>query len=211
MSWTTGEVIMVQEIWQDRVWAARPMRVVVDEPDFLALWFPRGTRWRAPTTPAGKPRPEARGERLAECLASGKWDFVEYAWDVDTLCLCPGGEWHAVWVSWLPSGEQWGWYVNLQQPYERTRCGIATMDLALDVIIDVDGAWRWKDEDELQTYVEFGVVDRELAERLYAEGRTVVEQHRLGETLFGEDWPSWRPDPAWRRPELDDGWDEPCR
>lgn len=209
MSWSVGDTVVVQEIWHERVWAARPMRVVRNQAP-LALWFPSGTRWQAPTTPAGEPSADHRGERLARCLAARAWDFVEYQWDVDTLCLLRPDRWHAIWVSWLPSGEQWGWYVNLQEPYRATRCGIATFDLALDLIIDVDGSWRWKDEDELQAYVEHGVLDTQLAERLYAEGRTALEQHSRRESDFASDWPAWRPDRSWPVPRLPDGWDVPC-
>ena len=206
-----GDTIAVQEIWRDRVWAARPMRVVHDSSDVLALWYPRTTRWRAPTSPADAPVAATRGERLARCLRDNRWDVVEYAWDVDTVCLFTPGDWHAVWVSWLPNGEQWGWYVNLQEPYVRTSCGIATFDLALDVLVDVDGTWRWKDEDELEAYVEHGVVDPALAERLYAEGRAVAERHARGAWPFDSAWPSWRPEPSWPLPSLADGWDQPCR
>jgi hypothetical protein len=205
-----GGTIVVQELWHGEVWAARPMRVVHDEPELLALWFPRGTRWQAPTAPPGRPVPAARGEKLAGCLARRQWAFVEHAWDVDTLCLLQPDAWHAVWISWLPDGRQWGWYVNLQEPYRRTTCGIATFDLALDVIIDVDGSWRWKDEDELLAYVEHGVVEPALAEQLYAEGNAVVARHRAERDVFGSDWPSWRPDPAWPQPVLRAGWNVPC-
>ena len=211
MSWATGDVVVVHEVWRERVWAARPMRVVRDDGDFLVLWFPRGTRWKAPTTPEGRPRAESRGERLASCLASCEWRFVDAVWDVDTLCLCRFDQWHGVWISWLPSGEQWGWYVNLQEPYRRTRCGLETMDLALDVLIEVDGSWRWKDVDELESYVAHGVVERALADRLYAEGRAVVERHRRDEPPFGDGWHAWRPQPSWPRPELPSGWERLCR
>jgi len=187
------------------------MRIVHDEGEFIALWFPMGTRWKAPTTPAGRPKAASRGERLATCLAQGEWSFVDAAWDVTTLCLMRAGEWHATWVSWLESGEHWGWYVNLQQPYRRTDCGFATMDLALDVIIDADRSWRWKDADELETFVARGVFEPALSDCLYAEGLRVVRRALRGEAPFGEPWPTWCADPAWPLPELPSGWDEPCR
>jgi protein associated with RNAse G/E len=39
-----------------------------------------------------------------------------------------------------------GWYVNLQCPFRRTEVGIEAMDLMLDVVVDPDGTWRWKDD-----------------------------------------------------------------
>ena len=141
----------------------------------------------------------------------GDWVFADASWEVSTLVLMRERDWHAVWVSWLDSGEQWGWYVNLQRPFRRTKLGFETMDLALDVIVDLDRTWRWKDEDELEIFVERGVFDHELAERVRAEGLRVAERAERGEPPFSEPWADWRPDPSWSVPVLPRGWDEPCR
>ena len=211
MPLSSGETAVVQEVWRDRVWAARPLRVIQDEGDFVVLWFPRGTRWKAPTTHPAQPRKADRGSRLAECAALGEWVFRDVEWDVDTLQLIRERDWHAVWVSWLPDGRHWGWYVNLQQPLRRTELGFETMDLVLDVIIDPDRTWRWKDEDELQTFIDRGVIDAELAARVRDEALQVIARAERNEAPFSEPWTDWRPDPAWELPELPDGWDRPCR
>jgi predicted RNA-binding protein associated with RNAse of E/G family len=92
--------------------------------------------------------------------------------------------------------------VNLQRPFRRTELGFETMDLVLDLIVDPDGSWRWKDEDELATWVARGVFEPELAERIRAEGESV-----LARAPWPTGWEKWRPDPAWELPELPDGWD----
>jgi hypothetical protein len=201
------ETCVVQEVWRGRVWAARPHRLVRDDGDSAVLWFPRGTRWKAPTTTPGRVREENRGERLAQCALRGDWVFRDAVWDVDTLVLLREGAWHAVWVSWLPSGEHWGWYVNLQRPFRRTALGFETMDLVLDLIVDPDRSWRWKDEDELETWVARGVCEPQLAERIRAEGLEVAGRAERDEPPFSEPWPDWRPDPGWELPMLPDGWD----
>jgi hypothetical protein len=206
-----GETVVLQEVWRDRVWAARPMRVVRDEGEFVALWMPRGTRWKAPTTPPDRERNGNRGIRLAECAALGDWVFRDMVWEVSILSLMREGDWHALWVSWLPGGGQYGWYVNLQEPFRRTELGFETMDLALDVIIDPDRNWRWKDEDELETFVQRGVFGRETAERVRAEGLEVAGRAERDEPPFSEPWHDWRSDPSWPLPELPDGWDRLCR
>jgi hypothetical protein len=205
------ETCLVQEVWRGQVWAARPHRLVRDDGDFAVLWFPRGTRWKAPTSPPGRPREENRGERLATCALSGEWVFRDAIWDVDNLVLLRERDWHAVWVSWLPSGEHWGWYVNLQRPFRRTELGFETMDLVLDVIVDPDRSWRWKDENELETWLRRGVLEPELAEHIRAEGLEVARRAERDEAPFSEPWHEWRPDPAWELPELPYGWDERCR
>lgn len=205
-----GATVVLHEIWQERVWAARPMTVVRDEGDLVALWFPKETRWKAPTTPPTRAPEPTRGERLAECAVLGDWVFVDAAWDISTLVLMCPGDWHAVWISWLDSGEQWGWYVNLQLPYRRTSCGYETMDLVLDVTVDLDRTWRWKDEDELEAFVERGAFDGDLADRIRAEGLSVAGRAERAEPPFDGAWTGWHPDSAWSLPELRRGWDERC-
>jgi hypothetical protein len=81
----------------------------------------------------------------------------------------------------------------------------------LDVIVELDGSWRWKDEDELAVFVERGVFDRALAERVRDERLGVVRRAARHEPPFDATWRGWRPDPRWPHPELADGWDEWCR
>jgi hypothetical protein len=206
-----GDTVLVQEIWKDAVWAARPMTFVGDKDGLVSLWFPKGTTWKRPIPSPHLPSEGSRGERLATCLGRGEWTFEDAEWDVSTLVLVEEGEWHALWVSWLEGNEPWGWYVNLQEPIRRTEKGYETMDLALDVVVDLDGTWHWKDEDELETFVERGIFDAELVARLRDEGRDVARRAECGEGPFAEPWPDWRPDPAWPAPTLPDDWGKRCR
>lgn len=208
--WSPGETVVVQGVWRERVWAARPMIVLGDERDFVVCGFPEGTVWKRPT--AKVPRAdESRGVRLARCLSLGDWALEDAEWDVSTLVLVRSGDWHAVWVSWLDDGSQWGWYVNLQTPFTRTPLGLETMDLALDVLIENDWTWRWKDEDELATFVAAGVFDESLHGRLRAEGLRVVARAEAGEHPFDQDWAGARPDAGLGRPQLPEGWGLVCR
>ncbi len=56
---------------------------------------------------------------------------------------------HSVYVHWGRDGEFLGWYVNLEDPWRETALGFDTTDHLLDVWIDPDRTWRWKDEDHL--------------------------------------------------------------
>ena len=207
MSWHPGQTIVVQEVWRGKLWAARPMIVAEDRGDFLALWFPKGTRWKAPTTSPGLPAAEDRGERLCACMASGEWIFRDLEWDVDTLWVLEAEVSHAVWVSWLDGFEPWGWYVNLQEPFSRTTHSLQTMDLMLDVIVDRDRSWRWKDEDELQALLDWQLIDGAKAAAIRAEAESVLRRLEADKPPFNEPWHDWRPEPAWGLPELPAGWD----
>ena len=211
MTRAPGETVVVQEVWGDRVWAARPQIVVQEDDERAILWFPRGTSWKRPIVPPGRPMDGAsRAARLASCLELGDWVFEDAEWDVSTLVLMRPGDWHALWVSWLEDGRHFGWYVNLQRPFRRTALGYETMDLALDVVVAPDRTWRWKDEDELALFVEHGVFDPALAERVRDEGLRVAGRAERNDPPFDEPWPAWQPDPAWPQPQLPRGWDELC-
>ena len=186
------------------------MTLVRDDGEQIVLWFPKGTPWKAPSTPPSRPRAPTRAERLATSAALGDWIFTDSNWPVDTLVLMPARQWHEVRVSWLEDGSHWGWYVNLQAPYRRTQCGFETMDLMLDVIVNPDRSWYLKDEDELETFVAHGVFDRALADDVRAEAVRVAERAQRNEPPFNEPWPEWRPDRSWGVPTLPAGWDRRC-
>jgi predicted RNA-binding protein associated with RNAse of E/G family len=203
--------VLVQEVWEERVWAARPMRLIAETEEGAVLWFPRGTIYQAPTTPEGRPREPTKGKRLATSLQTREWAFVEREWDVSTLQIWPRDAWHSIWLSWRPDGSRWGYYGNIQFPYERTRCGFRTLDLALDVLIGLDGDWGLKDEDELASYAAAGVVDDELVRRIHAEAEAIVAKLERQEPPFDGSFEDWAPDPEWREPKLPRGWERACR
>jgi hypothetical protein len=182
--------------------------VVDDRPDLLVLWSPRGTCRKVPVTPPTRSEAANRGERLARSLALGDWILGDSIWDVSTLWLLREGDWHAVWVSFLETGEQWGWYVNFQEPFTRNARGIQTMDLALDIIVEPDrSSWRWKDEDEFELFQDRGLIDETVARRVRDEADSVIERIAHGAPPFNGAWPGWRPDGSWPIPELPAGWD----
>jgi hypothetical protein len=62
----------------------------------------------------------------------------------------------------------------------------------LDIWVDVDGSWRWKDEDDLEAAVRHGAFSQEQAANFRTEGERVI-----AESPFPTGWESWQPDPSW--------------
>jgi len=112
------------------------------------------------------------------------------------------GDAHTVEVVWDESWTHLGWYVNLQAPLRVTGRLFDTTDWALDVVVDPDGTWRWKDEDDLRRAVELGVFDDGSAEAVRAEGERVVD-----ERPWPTGWEGWRPPPYWTPLGLPEGRD----
>ena len=206
--WEAGQTIVHQEVWLGRVWAARPLIVVEDEPDRLLLWIPEGTRRQVPMTPSARPDPPDLDDRIIANLELGDWEHRESVWDVSSLWILRPDDWHSLWVSWR-DGRHYGWYVNLQMPFRRTPLGIEAMDLMLDVVAEPDLTWRWKDADQFDRIVAASIFDAEVAERVRAEAASAIRRIKAVEPPFSEPWPSWRPDPSWTIPVLPDGWDRP--
>ena len=106
------------------------------------------------------------------------------------LSLTRRGDAHSLWLMW---DEDWSfvcWYVQLQEPIVETASGVETTDHALDVVVEPDGTWRWKDEDDFAEAQALGVFTPAEAAAVRAEGERVIA---------ARPWPTgletWRPDP----------------
>lgn len=88
----------------------------------------------------------------------------DHAWHTaHVLRFMRPGEEHTVEVWWDVEWSFLGWYVNLQAPLVVRNDRFDTTDWVLDVVVDPDGTWRWKDEDEFAQAFELGVFESEAA------------------------------------------------
>lgn len=206
--WSVGQTVVHQEIWNGRLWAARPLVVVEDSPHQTLLWIPFGTRRKIPVTPPHRDDPPDINARTIANLHHADWVLGDHAWDVSTLWILRPGAWHSTWVSWRPDGSQLGWYVNLQAPMRRNPIGFEAMDLMLDVVADPALTWKWKDRDEFDEIVARGIFEADTAQHVMSEARLVIDDIENRRAPFDEPWPAWRPEPSWAVPRLPPGWDE---
>ncbi|MGE3074967.1 MAG: DUF402 domain-containing protein [Dehalococcoidia bacterium] len=203
MGWHSGETIVIEEVWRGRTWSRRPVTVVEDAPERLVFWCPGGTRWKVPTTPPSREYHPDRAERFARNMEFGDWVLEDWHWRVPCLEFVRPGEWLAVRVTWAPdTGEHWGWYINLQEPFRRVEGGIEMMDMMLDVVVDAERAWWWKDEDEFALIRDRGFISPETAETVRSAGFEGIGRLERLDEPFGDHWLNWRPDPAWPMPQL---------
>ena len=135
------------------------------------------------------------------------WTHTDHEWDVSTLWILEPDDWYAVWVSWLPDGPHWGWYVNFQEPFRRTARGFQSMDLMLDIVVDPDRSWRWKDEDEFELMIERGIYDSELAATVRSEADRIIAKIESNQAPFDQPWDAWKPPSDWGLPELPSNWE----
>jgi hypothetical protein len=119
--------------------------------------------------------------------------------------MFPGRQ-HSVWVFWENGdrGREFSrYFVNLEEPCRRTPIGFDTQDHTLDIVVQPDLTWNWRDEAELEAHVGEGFFTRELAESIRAEGTRVIDEiSRQQHPCLS--WPDWVPNPEWTIPHLSD-------
>lgn len=184
----------------------RPLTVVRDGPDFLVAWLAPGTPVIRPVLAGGR---EIRSAPLAERFRSPRQGMRSTWRGPGILKVIPRDAAYSVWLFWRRDGRFRGWYVNLEQRHLRWQRGIDTRDHVLDIWVPGRRRWSWKDEDELQEAIDQGVVSRELAEEVRAEGRRVVRLIERWHPPFSEGWERFAPDPGWPLPELPPEWGLP--
>jgi predicted RNA-binding protein associated with RNAse of E/G family len=194
-----GDVVAIREIWQGRIWEARPAVVVRDEPNLTMLHVPPRVHCRIPADDDGRElRLPTESWNLIDVARSDRWN-LSFAFP-DTP--------YAVILGFDERSRFDLYYVNLQSPLRRSTAGYDLVEYVLDVTIPPDrSTWSWKDEDELAEAIERGLFTDEDAEWFRHWGERAVEHVLLREPPFDEDWEGWRPDPAWEDVELPGVWD----
>ena len=192
-----GEAVALREIWNGRVWSARAAIVVEDREDQTTFFVPAEAMRMAAVRDGAMLRIPQDGFELAP-RTSGEAPALSFGWP---------DRWYGTLLFFHPDGRPREWYVNLQEPLRRTDVGFDYLDLKLDVIVEMEGSWLWKDEDELAEAIAQGLVPAEDEARLRAEGERAVRRIVDREPPFDRDWRTWSPDPDWPAPALPDGWD----
>ena len=98
------------------------------------------------------------------------------------------------------------WYIDLIEPIRRTRDGFVLWDLALDIVASPDLRWAMKDEDHFALMQTHGWITPGRAAQVRRDAQQAIERIETRQPPFGENWPDWRPDPAWQVPAMPDDW-----
>jgi hypothetical protein len=201
MSWCPGDSVVYEGTGLGKLLKVVPVRVVADEPHLLALYFAEGTTYLDRIMINGDPIPRVISPAAFADLAT---QMVKRQYPGRSLLvLTRPGDAHAVHISWeMPGWHFLNWYVNLQTPMERTERGFRSTDQYLDIVVQRDLSWKWKDEDELEEAVTAGCLIRKDADEVIREGERVVADVEAGRFPFDASLIGWRPNPAWPLPEL---------
>jgi hypothetical protein len=189
-----GETALLRYIRFGQVRRATAHIVVEDSPELVVLYVPLG----APAKVSVSDGSPFRGQ------ADRSWGLRDDRWhSYRVLRFIRWGAWHSLELYWEAEDDSFaGWYVNMQEPLRRTPLGFDTDDLVLDIWVEPDGSWQWKDEDELEGVTELGRFTPEEARAIRAEGERVIAAQP-----WPTGWEDWKPDPSWPLPRLPEGWD----
>ncbi|RLL68715.1 DUF402 domain-containing protein [Streptomyces sp. Z26] len=182
----------------------RPVTVVRDTPDLLAVWVAPGTVCVKPQLADGTP---VHREPLATRYTKPRTTVTSPWFGTGVLKLArPGDPW-SVWLFWDRGWRFKNFYVNLEEPRTRWSGGVDSEDHFLDIVVLPDGRWEWRDEDEFAEARRVGLLDEAGARRVREAGRAAVEEIREWGSPYADGWERWRPDPRWPVPSLPDDWD----
>lgn len=208
--WVPGEHILwrYRENAGTRVHICRPVTVVQDTEELLAVWMAPGTECVKPVIANGDPEglPVHR-EPLATRYTRPRTVRRDRWFGTGVLKLARPGEPWSVWLFWEPGWRFKNWYVNLEEPRTRWDGGVDSEDHFLDISVHPDRSWQWRDEDEFAQAQRAGLMDAEKARAVRAAGRAAVEAIGAWGPPFADGWQHWRPDPSWPVPALPDDWD----
>jgi hypothetical protein len=183
-------------------------RVVRDDEDGLLLWLPVASGFGYRADDQGRAiREEPIDVVATRQLVAGQWK------NNSVLIWNPAGAAHSLW--WFFHANRFtGWYVNLEIRGPRwsdgPRRGIDVADMGLDVVVDPDRTWRWKDEDDFAAFTDapgYWTAAQAVAAR--AEGRRLIALAEEARFPFDGTYCDFAPDPTWSPPTLPTGWDTP--
>ncbi|WP_157970605.1 DUF402 domain-containing protein [Nakamurella deserti] len=184
--WPAGSAVVLRSVFDDHVGAAIPSVVIADEASYAALYQPAGSTL---VTRTGR-----RGGPQGRNMYPDGWDggHRESPWSgTGVLRVHRRGDPWSVWRWWDAGGWRPGCYVNLEEPWRRTRLGFDTRDWVLDLVLDGDGRPHWKDADELAWCEAVGTVTAEHAARVRDAGRQALAAAGPGAFPFTADWDRW--------------------
>src|SRR5665811_2124295 len=87
-----------------------------------------------------------------------------------------------------------------------TPVGFDTADYLLDIVVQPDLTWSWKDEDEFDEALEHELIPPVLLHAVRSEGRRFIREIEGRQWPFGKRLERWRPEPEWDVPSLPESW-----
>jgi len=194
-----GRTIVVEERWRGHLWSAVPQRVIDANSSELVTFVPAGTT-SVTASCRGLAGTEhlTRSERKLNALKTLQARPLQFSESPTKLNFYAADRWARINLGWDPSdGRFMGWYVNFEMPAIETPDGLQTIDLVLDIYVNADRSWHWKDEDDFDLAIDAGVISNDLRQVFRDEAHRVLKELDQQQGPFVPHWRSFRPDRDW--------------
>jgi protein associated with RNAse G/E len=204
--WQPGDVISWRGIYRNRIWHVQPTILVKDSPEEVVTTLLPGTECIADENyPKGKKHSKRRWHFIEE-----DWHLARYTWQRNRLLLIFEPEkYYSTILFWNhASNEFLCYYINFQVPLQRNHCALDTLDLDLDIIINPDFTYEWKDEDDYEQAIERGVIFPEWIAGIERSKVEIFDRLEKRQYPFDGSWLNWMPEASWVPPELPEDWDK---
>ena len=209
--WQPGTQILERGIVHNKVLIVRPVTVIEDNHNQIAIFLQPGTPCKIPSFLNNKQNSlNPNGISRWEEQDSQAWQLHDWTWQTRRiLMLLRPEKYYAVCWFWLHDTNEFeGWYINFQLPFSRTTFSLDTLDLEIDMVIKPDLSWQWKDEPEYQRGIASGSISASIADKVEVARREVEIELQNNPAFLDPRWHNWQPDPNWEPAKLLENWNE---
>lgn len=177
----------------------RPVTVIADDDQHLAVWMAAGTRMLYQVSTDGQDLRSLSGtDRFTAPRAQAVRNWVGSG----ILAVFQPNTMYSVWFFETKPGVRNSYYVNIEEEFTLSDSGIETSDLVLDVLVGPDRTCTFKDEDELELAHRAGVFSTAKAEQIRQVAQQAVKDVEHWEFPFNAGYEGFQPDPEWTVPTL---------
>lgn len=199
-----GDHVLYQGIYENCVWYAQSMLIVKDTAEETALAVYPGMECAAPR---GYINGRQTWNRWQDYLTN-HWDMQQYNWHTNRfLVLLYPKKYYSINLMWNHAEKRFlCYYINFQLPFQRTDLGFKTLDLEIDLVINPDHSWHWKDEEDYNEGVKLNIIRAEWVQEIETAKREIFEKLEYIQYPLDEYWLGWTPNPEWTLPRLPVNW-----
>lgn len=207
--WNPGDLTTLRGMYENRIWSAHSAAVVKDSPhESIVVVMPGAECEATDGYLNGKHGDKGKWDRW-EDYRSNNPILQKFSWRANrALCILEPLKYYAINLFWRDDSNDFScYYANFQLPFWRTHCGFDSMDLEIDLIVNPDFSFEWKDIDDYQKGIESGIIRREWVREIETAKKEIFEKIEHRKYPFDGSWLNWMPDPNWSPPMLPENWD----
>lgn len=205
--WQHGDAVAFRWMANGRTLIAQASLVVKDTAEETALLILPGAET---VKPDGLwESAERRWDRWI-VQRDNKWALRPSAWHTNrVLMVVRPGDWYSVMYFWPQDTSVFDcYYVNFQLPLQRTPSGFDSFDLELDLVVEPDGRWHWKDEEDYRLGIAAGFILPEWTAQIDRAKETLIARIAARAYPFDGTWTNYQPHAHWGPPSLPAGWND---